>query len=152
MGGLSSLVWKYILTGFPGYLREGGCKLRHSPLYFPPLSPIIISITFTFLLTRSIAIAIVHHKLLIIKDTRLILLLLQIQFQFCAIILKYMSSFLHDLFSVHFCFVFLLGHIRLAEKVMLHVFDCMFCSICIAFHTSCIGSASLSECFWPVRR
>ena len=62
MGGLSSLVWKYILTGFPGYLREGGGKLRHSPLHFPPLSPIIINIAFTFLLTRSIPIAIVHHN------------------------------------------------------------------------------------------
>ena len=62
MGGLSSLVWKYILTGFPGYLREGGGKLRHSPLHFPPLSPIIIiNIAFTFLLTRSIAIAIVQQ-------------------------------------------------------------------------------------------
>ena len=75
MGGLSSLVWKYILTGFPGYLREGGCKLRHSPLHFPPLSPIIISIAFTFLLTRYIYChshrPIIHHKtrLPIIKDT-----------------------------------------------------------------------------------
>lgn len=41
-GGFSSLVWKYILTGFPGYLREGegvGCKLRHSTLYFPAALP-----------------------------------------------------------------------------------------------------------------
>ena len=64
MGGLSSLVWKYILTGFPGYLREGegvGCKLRHPLLYFPPLSPLIISIAFAFLFNRSISITIIYH-------------------------------------------------------------------------------------------
>lgn len=64
MGGLSSLVWKYILTGFPGYLREGegvGCKLRHSLLYFPPLSPLIISIAFAFLFKSYIFIAIIRQ-------------------------------------------------------------------------------------------
>ena len=57
MGGLSSLVWKYILTGFPGYLREGeegDARYATPSFHFPPLSPIIITIAFAFLFNTSI--------------------------------------------------------------------------------------------------
>ena len=57
MGGLSSLVWKYILTGFPGYLREGrrgDASYAPPSFHFPPLSPIIITIAFAFLFNTPI--------------------------------------------------------------------------------------------------